>query len=153
MKMPCYVKSSGSRGLHVYVPIRRGPDQKQAWKFAKDPAKRLAGAHPELITGEYRVANRAEGRVLVDYNQNVWGRTLVSVHSVRPKPHAPVSMPVDWREVGRGFRPEDFRIDHVPDRLRKVGDCWKPLTQAGGSIWNACYDHSSHGSDLGHGVA
>jgi bifunctional non-homologous end joining protein LigD len=70
--------------------------------------------------------------VLVDYNQNAWGRTLSSVYSVRPKPHAPVSTPVTWDEVERGFTIEDFRIDNVPERVRKIGDLWKPLNQTRG---------------------
>jgi len=65
--------------------------------------------------------------VLVDYNQNAWGRTLASVYSVRPRPKAPVSMPVTWSEVERGFEIEDFRLDNAPARLAKVGDLWAPM--------------------------
>ncbi|MDB4899893.1 MAG: hypothetical protein JWN53_1701, partial [Gemmatimonadetes bacterium] len=68
-----------------------------------------------------------EGRVLVDYNQNAWGRTLSSVYSVRPKPKAPVSMPLTWDEVEAGVELLDFRLDNAPARLRDVGDLWKPL--------------------------
>jgi bifunctional non-homologous end joining protein LigD len=86
--MPSVVKTTGSKGLHVYVPIVRGPVQKQAWTFAKALAQELAARHPALITAEYRIARRPHGRVLVDYNQNAWGRTLASVYSVRPRPDA-----------------------------------------------------------------
>jgi bifunctional non-homologous end joining protein LigD len=130
LKIPCYAKTTGSRGIHVYVPIQRGPLQKQVWAFSKNLAKRLAAAHPELITGEYRVANRPACRVLVDYNQNAWARTLASVYSVRPTPQATVSTPVTWEEVDRGFRMEDFRLDNVPERVRRLGDLWKPLMQS-----------------------
>jgi bifunctional non-homologous end joining protein LigD len=65
--------------------------------------------------------------VLVDYNQNAWGRTLASVYSVRPHPRAAVSTPVTWREVERGVAIEDFRIDNVPARVWKLGDLWAPL--------------------------
>ena len=65
--------------------------------------------------------------MLVDYNQNAWGRTLASVYSVRPRPHAPVSAPVTWEEVERGFAIEDFRIDNVVARVEKLGDLWAPL--------------------------
>ncbi len=65
--------------------------------------------------------------MLVDYNQNAWGRTLASVYSVRPRPRAPVSTPLTWRELARGFSVEDFRIDNVPARLRRRGDLWAPL--------------------------
>ena len=74
LKMPSVVKTTGSKGLHVYVPIVRGPEQKQVWTFAKALAQELARRHPALITAEYRVAKRPRGRVLVDYNQNRVGQ-------------------------------------------------------------------------------
>ena len=132
LKMPSVVKTTGSRGLHVYVPIVRGPVQKEVWTFAKALAVELAARHPALMTAEYRVAKRPRGRVLVDYNQNAWGRTLASVYSVRPRPLAPVSTPVTWKEMDKGVRIEDFRIDNVRARIAKVGDLWKPLLQAKG---------------------
>ncbi len=132
LKIPNYAKTTGSRGIHVYVPIERGPLQKQVWTFAKQLAQNLDRLHPQLITAEYRVAKRPKGRVLVDYNQNAWGRTLASVYSVRPKPRAPVSTPVTWQEVQRGVRIEDFRLENLPERLRKLGDLWKPLVEPRG---------------------
>jgi bifunctional non-homologous end joining protein LigD len=87
---------------------------------------------PRLVTAEYRKAKRPRGRVLVDYNQNAWGRTLASVYSVRPTASASVSTPVTWKEMERGLTTEDFRIDNVPDRIRKKGDLWKPLREAKG---------------------
>jgi bifunctional non-homologous end joining protein LigD len=86
LKIPSFPKTSGARGIHIYVPIRRGPTQKQVWGFAKELARDLAARFPELITAEYRVAKRPEKHVLVDYNQNAWGRALASVYSARPKP-------------------------------------------------------------------
>ena len=134
LKIPSYPKTTGSRGIHVYVPIRRGPTQKEVWTFAKAVAQRLAASFPDLITAQYRVAKRPAGHVLVDYNQNAWGRTLASVYSVRPTPKATVSTPVSWEEVERGFAIDDFRIDNVPARVAKIGDLWKPLTQARGRV-------------------
>jgi len=130
--MKTLVKTTGSRGLHIYVPIIRGPTQKQVWAFAKELAQTLAQMNPKLITAEYRVAHRPRGRVLVDYNQNAWGRTLASVYSVRPKPHAPVSAPLSWKEVEGGAQIEDFRIDNLPARVKRLGDLWKPLLAAKG---------------------
>lgn len=127
LEMPVYVKTSGSRGLHVYVPIARGPLQKEVWAVAKAIAIDLAGRHPRTITAEYRVARRPHGRVLVDYNQNAWGRTLASVYSVRPRPEASVSTPVTWDEIGAGIRIDDFTLANVPDRVRELGDLWKGL--------------------------
>ena len=99
---------------------------------AKRLAKELARLHPALMTAEYRIADRPRGRVLVDYNQNAWGRTLASVYSVRPTESATVSTPVTWREIERGIEIGDFRLDNVPARVRKLGDLWKPLLQARG---------------------
>src|SRR5580704_4888934 len=130
--MPSLVKTTGSKGLHVYVPIVRGPLQKQVWTFAKALARELASRHPAIITAEYRVARRPRGRVLVDYNQNAWGRTLASIYSVRPRPEATVSMPITWQQVQRGVRIEDFTMRNVPGRVAKHGDLWKPLLRAGG---------------------
>jgi bifunctional non-homologous end joining protein LigD len=126
------VKTTGSSGVHLYVPIRRGPLQKRVWTFAKALAQTLAAKHPKLLTSEYRIADRPKGRVLVDYNQNAWGRTLASIYSVRPKKGATVSTPVTWREVERGIAIEDFTIRNVPARVRKLGDLWKPLLAARG---------------------
>jgi bifunctional non-homologous end joining protein LigD len=132
LRMKPLVKTSGSKGLHVYVPIVRGPEQKQVWTFAKALAVELASRNPALMTSEYRVANRPKGRVLVDYNQNRWGSTLASIYSVRPRPLATVSTPLTWKEVEGGAKVEDFRIDNVRARIAKLGDLWKPLLQARG---------------------
>ncbi len=134
IKIENYAKTTGSRGIHVYVPIVRGPTQKQVWAFAKALAKELESRHPKIVTAEYRVAKRPRGRVLVDYNQNAWNRTLASVYSVRPKQAATVSAPVTWAEVERGVRIEDFTVKNVPTRLKKSGDLWKPLLAETGRV-------------------
>ena len=127
LEMPSLVKTTGSKGMHVYVPIVRGPEQKQVWTFAKWLARELAARHPVLVTAEYRVAKRPPGRVLVDYNQNAWGRTLASIYSVRPRKEATVSTPITWREIEREVRIEDFTVANVPARVEALGDLWKPL--------------------------
>jgi bifunctional non-homologous end joining protein LigD len=134
LKMPSVVKTTGSRGLHVYVPIVRDPIQKEVWTFAKALAVELASRHPAVMTSEYKVAKRPKGRVLIDYNQNAWGRTLASIYSVRPRPLAPVSTPVTWEEIEKGVRIEEFRMDNVRARIEKVGDLWKPLLAARGRV-------------------
>jgi len=127
LKIPCYAKTTGSRGIHIYIPIVRGPTQKQVWGFAREFAHAVASQEPKLLTTIYQVSKRPRGRVLVDYNQNAWGRTLASIYSVRPRPRATVSTPVRWQELERGIETEDFRIDNVPRRLQRLGDLWKPL--------------------------
>ena len=127
LKMPTYPKTTGSKGIHVYIPIVRGPVQKDVWAFAKAIAIELEARHPEILTAEYRKAKRPHGRVLVDYNQNAWGRTLASIYSIRPTPFAGASAPVTWDEVENGIRIEDFRIDNIRQRVAKIGDLWKPV--------------------------
>jgi bifunctional non-homologous end joining protein LigD len=127
LKMPTYSKTTGSKGIHVYIPIVHGPTQKEVWTFAKAIALELERRHPQLVTAEYTRAKRPHGRVLVDYNQNAWGRTLASIYSVRPTPFAGASMPVTWDEVEGGVQIEDFRIDNAAARLRKMGDLWKAV--------------------------
>src|SRR6185369_5281244 len=130
LKMPTYPKTTGSKGIHVYIPIVRGPLQKEVWTFAKAIAIQLEQMHPEIITAEYRKVKRPYGRVLVDYNQNAWGRTLASIYSIRPTPVASVSTPVTWDEVEEGVRIQDFRIDNVVERVSELGDLWKPVIAA-----------------------
>ena len=126
------VKTTGSSGIHVYVPIVRGPTQRAVWEFMKEFALALAADHPRILTAEYRVALRPRGRVLVDYNQNALGRTLASLYSPRPRPRAPVSAPVTWEEVARGITIDQFRIDNMPARLATHGDLWAPLLAPAG---------------------
>lgn len=111
--IPSYPKTSGLRGMHIYVPIKRALVQTEVWALAKDLAKKIPAEIPE------------RGRV---------GRPLASVYSVRPTPRATVSAPVTWEEVARGFRVDDFRIDNMAQRVREVGDLWKPLTMARGRV-------------------
>jgi bifunctional non-homologous end joining protein LigD len=134
LEMPSFVKTTGSKGVHIYVPIVRGPNQREVWRFAKALAQKLASRQPKLITAEYRVDKRPANHVLVDYNQNAWGRTLASVYSVRPQPQATVSTPITWQEVERGVRIADFRIDNVIARVKKLGDLWSPLLARTGRV-------------------
>ena len=133
-----YAKTSGSSGIHIYVPIERGPLQKEVWTFAKAFAQTMERLHPDVITAEYRIAKRPAGRVLVDYNQNAWGKTLASVYSVRATPRATVSTPVTFEEIEAGIEIEDFRLDNVRERFVEVGDLWAPMRRKpAGSTWRA----------------
>jgi bifunctional non-homologous end joining protein LigD len=141
LKLPSLIKTTGSRGFHVYVPIMRGPTQKQVWAVAKKFANTLAALRPDLITAEYRIAKRPNKRVLVDYNQNAWGQTLSSIYSVRPQPKATVSTPITWKELKKGPRIEDFHIGNVRARIDKLGDLWAPLlAQTGRARLETLYD-------------
>jgi bifunctional non-homologous end joining protein LigD len=130
--MPAYAKTSGSKGIHVYVPIQRGLSQKQVWTFAKELARTLEAHAPQLVTAEYRVAKRPPDRILVDYNQNAWGQTLASIYSVRPSTGATVSTPVTWEELEGGARIEDFTLFNVPARVAEHGDLWRGVLEDDG---------------------
>ncbi len=134
LKMPSYPKTSGSKGLHVYVPLERGPTQKDVWTFTKALAVTLAERHPKILTAQYRVAKRPRGRVLVDYNQNAWGRTLASVYSVRPTTVASVSTPVTWREIERGITPEQFTMEATLARVKRQRDLFAPVLSGKGKL-------------------
>ncbi len=127
LRMPTFAKTTGSKGIHIYIPIVRGPLQKEVWSFAKAIAIELETRHPNVVTAEYRKVKRPYARVLVDYNQNAWGRTLASIYSVRPSARAAVSTPVTWEEIEEGVEINDFRIDNEIERLQEVGDLWKPV--------------------------
>ena len=127
LAIPSWPKTTGSKGVHVYIPIVRGPLQKEVWTFAKAIALQMQDRHPELVTAEYRKAKRPHGRILVDYNQNAWGRTLASIYSVRPTPAASVSAPVTWEELEDGVEIGDFTLFNIRDRVADLGDLWKPV--------------------------
>jgi bifunctional non-homologous end joining protein LigD len=120
--MKSWVKTTGSRGLHVYVPIVRGPTSNEVWNVSKILGSDLARKHRNLLTTVYSKARRPRDRVHVDFNQNQLGRTLASIYSVRPSGF--VSTPITWRELSR-VEIEDFTMDSVRRRLARVGDLWK----------------------------
>ncbi len=132
LKMPAYPKTSGSRGIHIYVPIRRGPKQKEVWEAAKAISTAVAEEHPEILTTRYRKDLRPPNHVLIDYNQNQWGRTLASVYSVRPTEDATVSAPLTWEEVEGGVDIHDFTLKNMPRRIEKTGDLFAPLLKKTG---------------------
>lgn len=125
--MTPYVKTTGSKGVHVYVAIKIGPTQHAVWEVAKTIGHQMAKAHPDVLTAIYRVAKRPPRHVLVDYNQNAFGQTLASIYSVRANEAAMVSTPVEWEELEGGCEPGDFTMLNVPERVRQRGDLWKPL--------------------------
>jgi bifunctional non-homologous end joining protein LigD len=117
-----WAKTSGSDGLHIFVPLTPGPtfEAVRAWlgRFIEELDRR----HPGAVTSDKRLAQRA-GKVLVDYSQNALAKTIAAPYSVRAKPGAPVSMPLHWAEVESGaLDPRDFTIRTAPERLAAEGD-------------------------------
>jgi bifunctional non-homologous end joining protein LigD len=122
LDLSSFVKTSGGKGLHVFVPIRRGPTTEEVTWFAKELGTRLAAAWPKDLTIEMRIAAR-KGRVFLDSFRNAFGQTVVAPYSVRRRPHAPVSTPMMWSEVVPSLRAEDFTIGNFAKRLKKP-DPW-----------------------------
>jgi bifunctional non-homologous end joining protein LigD len=120
-----YVKTSGSTGIHVLVPIARRSTFSETYEFAELLSRGLAEEHKGLVTVEWLKKKRRG--VLVDHRQNGWGKTIASVYSVRPKPGAPVSTPLRWDELTPDLDFRDFTMDKVLERVRKEGDLFEPV--------------------------
>jgi bifunctional non-homologous end joining protein LigD len=118
-------KTSGGKGMHVLVPVRREHDHDEVRGFVSAVARTLAQSRPDLITTKWRRTERHG--VLIDANQNGLGRTTAGVYSVRPKPGGPVSTPLRWDEVVPGLDPAAFTMDVVVERIRRLGDVAEPL--------------------------
>jgi len=121
-----FVKTSGKTGLHVFVPVRREYTFRETHAFAKTVCGWLARQHPDLLTVAWRVRDRV-GKVFLDYNQNVRGKTLAVAYSLRPTPQATVSLPLRWEELEAGFDPLQANATTVPARLRERGDPWQDI--------------------------
>jgi bifunctional non-homologous end joining protein LigD len=115
-----FPKTSGGKGFHVLVPLDRRSTYEDTRSFAEHVAGAIAGSYPGLATTQWSKARRRG--VLIDANQNGFGKTVASVYSVRPKPGAPVSTPLAWREVGDGLDPHAFTMGVVLDRVARQGD-------------------------------
>ena len=122
MSLEPVVKTSGKTGLHVFVPIRRTIDFEAAREVSELVGRHLMRAHPRDITLEWSVPKRT-GKIFMDYNMNVRGKTLNVAYSPRGAPGAPVSMPLSWEELASAH-PLDFRITNAAERLAKAGDRW-----------------------------
>jgi bifunctional non-homologous end joining protein LigD len=127
LKLTGYPKTSGSSGIHVYVPVRARYEYEEIARFSEEVSIRVAERLPEIATVERRIAERKKDQVYVDWQQNAKGKSAASVYSVRAKPGATVSTPVTWQEISRGFEIKKFTIASVPPRLKKKGDLWKEM--------------------------
>jgi bifunctional non-homologous end joining protein LigD len=130
-----FVKTSGSRGIHVFVPIRMGPTTDEVLSFAQSVCARVAATHPKELTVEHSIAAR-RGRVYLDPFRNGVVQTVVAPYSVRRRPHAPVSTPLDWSEVGSPLNPSDFNLGNFTERLKRA-DPWKTFFQCRQSLKDA----------------
>jgi bifunctional non-homologous end joining protein LigD len=126
--------ASGSRGLHVVVPLDRSATTDEVRAFADGMALVLARRHPDELTVEFTKDDRGE-RLYLDVARNGWAQTTVAPYSVRPRPGAPVAVPITWEELeDPGLRPDGWTIETVLDRLAKVGDPWSGIGRRGRAL-------------------
>jgi bifunctional non-homologous end joining protein LigD len=123
MSLEAVVKTSGKTGLHIFVPIQRTLDFDAARQVCEMVGRHLLRQHPKDITMDWAVEKRT-GKIFIDYNMNVRGKTLNVAYSPRGVPGAPVSMPLAWEELAKAH-PLDFRLTNAPDRLERTGDRWQ----------------------------
>lgn len=131
VKIKGYCKTSGSTGIHVYIPMGGKYDFDQVKDFAHILMKQVHEQLPEITTLERSLQKRDDRKIYLDYLQNRTGQTLASAYSLRPKEGASVSMPLNWDEVKPGMKPTDFTIDNALDRIKKKGDLFKPVLGKG----------------------
>jgi bifunctional non-homologous end joining protein LigD len=141
-----FAKTSGSGGLHVYVPLPPQTPYDAALLYAQIAATMVARRHPKLATVERSIGARGR-RVYVDYLQNIRGKTLASAYSVRANAFAGVSTPLTWAEVETGVTPQDFTMRNFPERLSEAGDLWAALRKARGPDLRAAARYASNSED------
>ncbi len=127
LELPSFVKTSGSKGFHIVIPLRGADDHGLSWRLAHGAGAVLVKRHPQLLTQEFIKADRL-GRILVDTGRNGPGATCAAVYAVRPRPGAPVSAPCTWEEVEREtVGPRTFTLRTLPARVAEVGDLWADM--------------------------
>jgi bifunctional non-homologous end joining protein LigD len=133
-----YVKTSGSRGIHLYVPIRPQYSYEEVAGFAEQVSRLIADENPAIATVERGLQKRGRGQIYVDHLQNARGKSVVAPYSVRPRAKASVSAPLEWNEVKRGkITPEDFTIQTIWRRLERKGDLFSAVLKNRQSLGEA----------------
>ncbi len=122
LSLSSFLKTSGKTGLHIYVPVLRQYDYATTRKTCELVGRFLLQQRPRDVTMEWTVSKRS-GKIFLDHNQNVRGKNMASIYSLRPLPGAPVSMPLRWDELWDVY-PTDFTIETVPERVEAIGDLW-----------------------------
>jgi bifunctional non-homologous end joining protein LigD len=130
LKVPAVPKTSGSSGLHIYIPLPPGTSYESGLLFCQIVATVIATRHPRVATVERAVRKRGRGTVYVDYLQNILGKTLATSYSARASAFAGVSTPLEWKELDEKIQPQDFTIVTAPARFREVGDLWARMRKA-----------------------
>ena len=128
LSLSSFLKTSGKTGLHIYVPVLRQYDYATTRKTCELVGRFLLQQRPREVTMEWTVSKRS-GKIFLDHNQNVQGKNMASIYSLRPLPGAPVSTPLKWDELGEVY-PTDFTIETVPKRVDALGDLWANVLSA-----------------------
>ena len=131
VKVPSYCKTSGASGLHVYIPLGAKYTYDQVKDFGNLVAMMVTEELPDTTTLVRSLSKRADNKIYVDYLQNRRGQTLATAYSLRPKPGATVSTPLEWKEVKPGLHPSQFHIHNIAGRVKKKGDLFKPVLEKG----------------------
>jgi bifunctional non-homologous end joining protein LigD len=132
LELEAFAKTSGSRGIHIFIPLKVGPSSDEVLEFATNLAGRLAAAHPKELTAEHSIAAR-KNRVYVDVARNGKVQTVVSPYSVRRKPKAPISTPLAWAEVKTSLDPDSFNLGNFRSRM-KPKDPWRDFFKSRQSL-------------------
>jgi bifunctional non-homologous end joining protein LigD len=127
LQIPGVPKTSGSSGIHIYIPLPPKTTWETGLLLTQIVATMVASKHPKAATVVRQVKQRPRGTVYVDYLQNLLGKTIATAYSARASPFAGVSTPLTWAEIDRGVDLGEFTIETVPARLEKVGDLWSRL--------------------------
>ena len=130
VKIPSYCKTSGSTGLHIYIPLGAKYTYEESKEFGRRIVKLVHAQIPSFTSIE-RLTVKRKGKIYLDFLQNRPQATVATAYSLRPKPGAPVSAPLDWQEVKPGLRITDFNIFNMVGRVREVGDLFKPVLGKG----------------------
>ncbi|NEW82985.1 MAG: DNA ligase D [Mariniphaga sp.] len=130
INIPCYCKTSGATGLHIYIPLAAKYNYDDVKVFAEIMATIVHSRMPDTTSIERNTAKRKD-KIYIDFLQNRKGQTIAAPYSVRPRPYATVSAPLMWKEVNHQLTPEMFTIKNMEERLSKTGDLWKPVLQKG----------------------
>jgi bifunctional non-homologous end joining protein LigD len=122
--LPSFPKTSGSSGIHIYLPLKPKHEYGKIAAVAYALAAEVASRAPKIATTQRSLAKRQKQQVYVDAMQNARGKTIASVFSARARPNATVSMPLTWKQVEKGVKIADFTIKNVPKLVKKTGDAW-----------------------------
>lgn len=134
LELTSFLQTTGSRGLHIVVPLDRKARFELSRRFARAAAERVAGEHPDVLTTEQRKEKRGK-RVFIDYLRNAYGQTSVAPYSVRAREGAPVAAPLRWRELGaREMSAQRYTIKNIFKRLARIEDPWKSIARRGQSL-------------------